>query len=193
MRKTNDNEILQMLKEGKSQREIARHFNVSDVAIHKRLKRLEVIAPPESLKALTPKQQKFALEIAQGKTQTQAALSSFECGSMDSAKSLGHNLMKDPDIKTAISDLMASEGLSRRYRIQRLKSCIDSKDPGIVLKGLDQSWKLENLYQDQPLNVGLSFTQLIVEGMKKTIDEMPKENIVDVEPSSKTLAPRVKE
>jgi DNA-binding NarL/FixJ family response regulator len=43
MRKTNDETILKMLSEGKTQKMIAQYFGVSPVAIHKRIKRL---APP---------------------------------------------------------------------------------------------------------------------------------------------------
>jgi len=39
-RKTDDEIILKLLKEGKTQKEISEYFNVSPVAIHKRVKRL---------------------------------------------------------------------------------------------------------------------------------------------------------
>jgi hypothetical protein len=87
MRKTHDEEILKMLKAGKTQKEIAAHFGVSPPAICKRLKRL--VPPPKSLEKLTQKEQKFAIERAKGKTQTQAALASHDCASLASAKSLG--------------------------------------------------------------------------------------------------------
>jgi len=92
MRKTNDSLILQMLQEGKTQKEIAEHFNVSCAAICKRVKKLSV-KMPESLERLTQKEQKFAIAIAEGKTQTQGALNSHECSSLDSAKSMGYQLM----------------------------------------------------------------------------------------------------
>ena len=61
MRKTDDNTILEMLKDGKTQKEIAAHFGVSPAAICKRVKRL--LPPPESLQELTEKEQAFAVAI----------------------------------------------------------------------------------------------------------------------------------
>ena len=147
MRKTNDEIILKMLKEGKTQRAIAKYFGVSDVAIHKRVKRL--MPKPKSLEKLTAKQQKFALAVADGQTKTNAALEAFDCNSRNSAKTLGVNLMKDNDICTAINEVMQSVGLTRRYRVKRLKEHIDSVDPNISLRGLDQSWRLDGGYVDR--------------------------------------------
>jgi predicted transcriptional regulator len=76
MRKTNDEEIIAMLKAGMLQKDIAADQGVSPAAISKRIKRL--LPPPESLEKLTEKEQRFALEVARGRTQTQAALNSFE-------------------------------------------------------------------------------------------------------------------
>jgi Zn-dependent peptidase ImmA (M78 family) len=64
-RKTNDQDILRLLQEGKNQKEIALHFGVSPVAIHKRLKRLTLPPPPERLQKLTKKEQKFCIAIAE--------------------------------------------------------------------------------------------------------------------------------
>jgi predicted transcriptional regulator len=144
-RKTNDNVILQMLRVGKTQKEIAEHFNVSGAAICKRVKKL-LGKKPKSFENLTEKEQKFALAISEGKTQTQAALDSHECSSLDSAKSMGYQLMQKPDIQMAVAELMQEEGLTKRYRVQKLKGHIDHPDPNVSLKGLDQSWKLDGSY-----------------------------------------------
>ena len=53
MRITDDKTILDMLKDGKTQKEIAAHFGVSPAAICKRAKWL--LPPPESLEELTEK------------------------------------------------------------------------------------------------------------------------------------------
>jgi predicted transcriptional regulator len=144
MRKIDDAVMLEMIEEGKSQKEVAEHFEVSPAAVCKKLKKYPPL--PESLEKLTDKQQKFALEVASGKTQTQAALASFECGSMDSAKSLGGKLMKKPDILTAVAEIMQTEGLNRTYRVRKLKQHVDARDPNVSLKALDQSWKLDGAY-----------------------------------------------
>ena len=149
IRKTNDEEILKMLDEGKSLQEIADHFEVSKQAISKRKQRLLPPEEPASFKNLTQKQKKFVLEMADGKTQTQAAIASFEVNSLDSAKSLGSELMAKNDIKMAVSELMQEEGLTKRVRVKKLKEHINAKDPGTSLKALDQSWKLDGAYVER--------------------------------------------
>ena len=71
MRKTDDNVILQLLSEGRTQKSIAEHFGVSPAAICKRVKKL-MNKKPESFERLTEREQKFAIGIAEGKNQTQA-------------------------------------------------------------------------------------------------------------------------
>ena len=143
-RKIDINELEQMLKQGMPKMKIAEHFKVTPAAITKACKKLMSI--PESFASLTDKQKKFALSIAQGKTATQSALDAYECSSRKSAKVLGANLMADPDMRAAIADILAEEGLTKRYRIQRLKHCVDHKDPTVCLKGLDMSFKLDGSY-----------------------------------------------
>ena len=165
-RKTDDKVILQMLNDGKTQKEIAEHFNVSGAAICKRVKKL-LNRKPESFERLTEKQQKFALAITEGKTQTQAALDSHECSSLDSAKNLGSQLMAREDIQTAVSELMQEEGLTRRYRVRKLKGHVDHNDPNVSLKALDQSWKLDGAYKEETVHVYMSY-----EDMMKIDDEI---------------------
>ena len=93
--------------------------------------------PPESFENLSEKEKKFALEVAGGKTQTQAALNSFEVSSMDSAKSLGSELMKKPSIRDAVSDLLEYYGMGRVFRIKKLRTHADNRDPGVSLKSID--------------------------------------------------------
>lgn len=143
-RKVNDEILLQLLREGKNQREIADHFQVSPVAICKRLKR--ILPKPQSLELLTPKEQKFAVAVAEGKSRTQAALDSFDCTSRDSAKALQNTLMKKDDVKIAIAELMEIFGMNRPYRINKLKSHVDNADPGISLKALEQTFKLDSSF-----------------------------------------------
>ena len=128
-----DNEVLQkMLSEGKQQKECARFFNVSSAAISKVVKRWEADRlageMPESFKSLTPKQQKFALAVVDGKSKTAAVIEAYDTGSLGSAKTMGQKLMREPDVATAIADLMAQEGLSKRVRVQRLSDIVHAKD-----------------------------------------------------------------
>ncbi|MFA4919523.1 MAG: terminase small subunit [Thermodesulfovibrionales bacterium] len=187
MRKTDDEIILKMLKEGKTQKRIAEHFGVSPVAIHKRLKRLSLPPPPESLQKLTKKEQKFCIAIAQGKTQTQAAMDSYETSSRKSAKVIGSQLMAKPEIQMSIPELMDYCVIDKPYRIRRLKQIIDSPDLNIAYKGLDMSFKLDGSYAPEKylnVNVDISaeerealqemtgiFAQKMIEGERANVHE----------------------
>ena len=151
-RKIDDTILLQMIEDGKQQIEIAQFFNCSGAAVSKRIRRL---LPPESkaLNKLSSKQQKFAIAISEGKTQTDAAMSSFDVTTRDSAKSLGSKLMQQSDIQTAVSEIMQQEGLTRKYRVQKLKTHVDNRDPNVSLKALDQTWKLDNSYSETHVHV----------------------------------------
>ncbi len=143
----NDDTLLEMLKDGRTQKEAAEFFGVSAAAVSKRLRRLTPL--PDSFENLSEKEKKFALEIAEGKSQTQAAFDSFEVSSRASAKALGNQLMKKPSVNAAIAELMDWHGLTRSHRVQRLKNHVDNVDPNVSLKALDQSWKLDGAYQEE--------------------------------------------
>jgi phage terminase small subunit len=160
MRKTDDNIILQMHREGKLNKEIAEYFGVSQPAICKRLKKL-LNKKPKSFENLTKKEQNFVLAIAEGNTKTQAALDSYECSSRDSAKSMGYQLIQKPDIQTAVAELMQEEGLTRRFRVQKLRSHINHADPTVSLKALDQSWKLDGAYTEKHVHVHTSYQDML--------------------------------
>jgi len=170
IRKTDDSIIVEMLKQGKPQKEIAEYFNVSPAAICKRVKRLQPIEEPESFKNLSQKEKKFALEIVEGKTQTQAAMNSFDVTTRDSAKNIGSQLMAKPDIQMAVSELMQEEGLTRRHRVKRLKDHVDHADPNVSLKALDQSWKLDGAYTEHHVHHIVSYADL-----QKTVEELEVE------------------
>ena len=170
VRKTDDNVILQMLNEGKSLHEIAKHFDCSPNAIWKRKQIILPPPEPEAFSKLTAKQKKFTLAIADGKSQQNAALISHDCKSKESADAMGHQLMQRSDIQTAIQEIMQQEGLTRRYRVRRLKSHIDHADPNVSLKGLDQSWKLEGLYTER-----LEISQPSYDEVDKHSGELRKE------------------
>jgi ParB-like chromosome segregation protein Spo0J len=162
-RKVDDNIVLQLLREGKNQREIADHFKVSPVAICKRLKK--ILPKPQSLEKLTDKEQNFVIAVAEGKSRTQAALDSFDVSSRDSAKALQNTLMKKDNVRIAIAELMDIFGLTRGYRINKLKTHIDHVDPGISLKGLDLSFKLDGSYSPEKHIVGIIDYRALIPAM----------------------------
>jgi len=168
MRKTDDKIILQMLDEGKSQSDIARHFGVSRNAIHLRVKRLNAL--PKSFDKLTEKEKSFAIEKAKGAKNYHAALVSHDVTSMESAATTAKRLMQKPTVRVAIRDLMRQQNLTREYRIKKLKEHVDSKDGHLSLRALDQSWKLDGAYAEQEVESQLSY-----DVMSRNLKELFKE------------------
>ncbi len=148
-RKTNDQEILRLLQEGKNQKEIAHHFGVSPVAIHKRLKRLTPAPEIPNFNKLSQKEKKFVVEKVKGKSNIQAVTISHDVTTKESAKSMASQLMAKPEIQMSITELMEYCGIDKPYRIRRLKQIIDSSDLNIAHKGLDMSFKLDGSYADE--------------------------------------------
>ena len=171
MRKTNDQTILRMLEEGHTQKQIAEHFDVSPAAICKRAKRLS--AYPKTLNELTPKEQRFAVSVANGMSQTQSAINAYETSSMASAKSLGSQLMKKPKIDAAISELMEYHGMGRHYRVQKLKEHLDSPDPVISMKSLEISFKADGTFRENHVPVSINIEAMVEH--RQTLEEASKE------------------
>jgi len=143
-RKTNDEVILSLLRQGKNQSQIARALNVSSVAIHKRLKK--ILPPAPSLEGLTAKQRKFCELVAGGESRTSAAMRAYDVSSRESAKALQSELRDKPEIEESIKALMDYHGLTKSYRVGKLRGLVDHVDPNVSLRALDQSWRLDNAY-----------------------------------------------
>lgn len=155
MKLINDVTLQTMLQEGKPQKEIAQFFNVSPAAISKRVKRLNQAEPPESFNRLSPGEKKFVLAKVEGKSSSASALEAFNCGSLQSAKSIGSKLSGDPDVQLAISELMHQVGIGRRRRVERLRDLIEANDLGIVAKGLDMANKLTGDYAAEKIDMNV--------------------------------------
>jgi biotin operon repressor len=171
MRKIDDTLMLGMLKQDTPQKEIAEYFSCSPAAICKRIKRLS--SSPDAIlnkHNLTDKEKMFCVEKAKGKNNTQAVLASYETGSMQSAKAIGSQLMARQEIRTVIDELMDSHGLTKDYRIGKLKQHVDNRDPNVSLKALDQSWKLDNSYAPEKHVVELDYNALIIETKQLDIE-----------------------
>lgn len=176
MKKIDDQVMLEMVGQGRLQTEISEHFGVSPAAVCKRLKRLRSIQEPPSFKDLSQKEKKFALEVADGKTQTDAALASHDVTTRDSAKALGHELMAKNDIKRAIEEVLQEQGLTKAYRIRKLKEHVDSAIPDISLRGLDQTHKLAGDYQgDKHLHLHVADYNSLERNLKEIEAEIAKE------------------
>lgn len=151
MKRVDDNKLLEMLDQGIPQKQIAKHFGVVESYITKRKKQLRAteVVEPMSFSKLTNQQKKFVISKAEGKTNVQSVLDSYEVTSQESAKSLGTTLMKNPAIAASIEELMVSVGLSKEDRIRQLKKLVYSRDGNVSLKALDQTWRLDGSYQPE--------------------------------------------
>jgi len=135
--------MMELLREGKLQKDVAKELGVSPAAITKKLQRLSPPVMPESFQGLTEKEKNFVIEKAKGKTATDAVMRSYDCVSRESAKVLGSNLMAQSKIQQSIADLLDQVGLTKLYRMEKLKTHVDSQDPVIGLKALDMSFHLD--------------------------------------------------
>lgn len=147
-KKIDDKELLRMVGSGAQGKDIAEQMGVSPAAISKRLKQLRAVAArPASLEALTPQQQTFVLEVAGGSSQTKAAMTAYECGSLDSAKAMGSKVARLPAVQAAIVDVMESEGLTRGVLVKRLKDHVaQTKDASVSLKAVKTGLELHDAF-----------------------------------------------
>jgi hypothetical protein len=174
MGKVNTDELAVMLRCGKSGADCARHFQVSEAAICKARKRLKAAEIPASMEALTDKQKVFVLNLAEGKNATESAMVAYSCNSRDVAKTLGCRMSKEPDITTALADILAQEGLPIRTRIQHLRRLIESNDLSAVSRGLEASFKLDGSFQREPIRVEVDVRTLQV-NLHDAIEAMRRE------------------
>ncbi len=156
-RKATDQDIIQAMERiaqgGITQKEIAAELGVTPSALNQRIKRLRAQAVPDSFRALSDKQKRFALAKVEGKTNLEAVKSAYDVTSNESAKSMATVLMRDPDVNLAITDLLAQEGIPKRRRVQRLRDMIECPDLSIAGKGLDMGFKLAGDYAPQQLEI----------------------------------------
>ena len=180
MNKINNDELKQMLENGISQKDCAEHFNVSPAAISQKLKKLNACKLPESFRKLTTKERDFVLAKVDGHTNKEAAKLAYNVTTDASAKSFATILMRDPDISTAIHDLMHAEGIGRRRRIQRLRDMIECQDMSAVGKGLDMSFKLTGEYSPEKLEI------VSEEDIRMIIANLPERKKEDTESKEPT-------
>ena len=181
----NDDELLEMYRAGKLQREMAERFKVSPVAISKRLKRLLPQADAVLDKyRLTGKEKNFVIQKAKGKSNTQAALESYEAKSRETAKVIGSQLMDKENVKLAIDELMDVHGLTRSYRVSRLRDHVDNRDPNISLKALDQTWRLDGSYKadEEDNRYNLVIINALQDLQRRKFTEDINEDVIDVTP-----------
>jgi predicted transcriptional regulator len=161
-RKIDDEQLLKLLSEGKNQKQAAAILKVSEPAVCKRLKRLLPAPDTPTFNGLTDKEKRFVVEKAKGKGNIQAVMASYEVTSRESAKVIGSQLMGKPEVEMAITELMNYHGLTKSYRVQKLKNHVDNRDPNVSLKALDQSFKLDGSYSEKTERPIQSLTFIVI-------------------------------
>jgi len=147
--------------------------------------RLEELLPDK-----TDKERKWAGGVADGLSRTDAAMEAFDVTSRASAKTIGQRLGADPDLTVGVQTLLHQEGLGRRYRIQKLKKVVDSKDLGLSLRGLDTSFKLTGEFAPEEVHV-IQYDPVAARARYAELKGLLQEaiavegNVIDVEPEYK--------
>lgn len=116
--------------------------------------------PLDSVEALSPQRKIFVQAKASGASNKIAARAAYPDAAESSLSVIASQIMKEPDTQTAISDLMAQHGLTKSFRVSRLRDCTLSPDLNVVLKSLDQSWKLDGSYAAEKLDVSVTDTDI---------------------------------
>ena len=173
MRKIIDTELLELLDQGMSQKEAAQHFNCSEPAISKRLKKLHPQVP-QAFAKLSKKQKNFALALAEGQSKTRAAALAYDTSTVDSARTIGKRLSGDLDIQTAVSEILQRNGLTKQYRVNRLRELVDSLDSNIALRAIDMTFKLDGSYSPENHNVNVRTYEALVEH-RQTLEEASRQ------------------
>jgi hypothetical protein len=167
-------ELLELLDQGLTQKAAADRLGVSPAAVSKRMKRI----PPTSFSRLSPKQRKFVEGRAKGLSQTESVCQAYDVSSRDSAKALGHTLSKNPEISTALADLMEHHGIGRSRRVQKLAQHIENLDATVSLKALDTSFKLDGCQQKNDV---AEVTIKLVD-LSEYLTEKDAERVIDLTP-----------
>jgi hypothetical protein len=162
MSKINLWELKKLEEEGKSPEEITRHIGVSLSAYYRARKKLVRLTVPPSVQALTPKQRKFLELKSSGLSQTESALQAYDCETRKSAREIGSQLMKAPEITAAMSDWLQYVGMGRPRRAERLAEICENPDAQIALGGLKEALKCGGDYPPQRVQVEEETVQYVV-------------------------------
>lgn len=159
-----DEVLIKLSLEGKLRSEIAREVGLTFMAVDKRLKRLDnEIKKARIIKesGITVEEGEFCKKLVSGHGYGPAMVAANPNLSPISARSIGEKLFKErSDIKAVIRELMELKGIGLSRRIERLGEHVEAKDPGISLKALDMSFKLDGsliseVHTQTTVNVGI--------------------------------------
>jgi Mn-dependent DtxR family transcriptional regulator len=167
-------ELMALLDQGITKKEASERLGVSPAAVSKIMKRL----PPASLAKLTHKERMFVEGLSKGLSKTDACNQAYDVSSRDSAKALGHTLSKNPEVCTALADLMEHHGIGRSRRVQKLAQHIENVDATVSLKALDTSFKIDG-YQ---IKNDVAAVSIKLVDLSEYLTEKDAERVIDVTP-----------
>jgi hypothetical protein len=173
MRKIIDTELLTLIDQGMLQKEIAQRFQCSPAAISKRLRKLRQRIP-KAFDKLNVKKQNFAIALATGESKTKAAALFYNTSTVDSARTIGKRLGGDSDIQTAVAEILQRNGLTKQYRVNRLRELVDSLDSNVALKAIDMTFKLDGSYSPETHNVNVRTHEALVEN-RQSLEQASRE------------------
>ena len=185
-RKIDDTELLRLIDEKTDRKEIAKRFGCSQAAISKRLFKLRPEQEPLKIDELTQKEKAFVVAVASGQSQTAAALSAYDVTSRESGKALGHSLMKNPEIREALQEIIDRQ-IPLPHLIARLRKHIDSVDPQASLRAVDMGLKLHGAYPpEKRINLNADLNRSFLDLSEIEIHISPEREatgkIIDVTP-----------
>jgi len=117
---------------------------------------------------LTRKQAQFVKGIAEGKSQTQAALDAYDTTSIDVAKNIGSDNLTKPNVKEAIDLAMVKLNLTPERVLKPIDDALNDDDVKTRLMGTDRALKLMNIgNKSEGGTVNINFNQHIQEQREK--------------------------
>lgn len=131
-------ELKKLLDSGLNQKQAAEQLGFSERSVCLAVKKLNKLSP---MFELSEKEQTFVQAMAKAPSQTEAAMQAFDCGSRDSAKVIGSQLMARPDIRDAFAAWMEFKGCGRERRAEKLAQFIEDPDPSVSLRALEIGMK----------------------------------------------------
>lgn len=137
-----DTKLTELYQQNRTLKSIGDELGVSHVAVHKRIKRLRLSKLPKSLEKLTDKEKGFCMAVVGGQSRISAVMQTYDVTSRESAKAIQKTLMKNPEIRACIEDMMEMKGIGRDFRLTKLSEHMNHPDPVISLKSLDMAFKL---------------------------------------------------
>lgn len=133
---------------------------------------------PEVIKASSVRKRKFCVAIADGKSQTEAAVSAGYAPTR--AVVTGSELMKDPEVIRTISALMDAQGVTRGKCLDAIAKGLESENEAVTLKSAEMGLKLHGAFREaegnEPFQAKESFEELCRAYWKTQPQSKPPEN-----------------